>query len=183
VNTDATAWTTEPQLDVYSLEAFNVKGPFSQCRIYTIEKSITATSAQFQVQLPVGPMYRGFMINTQDDGVDVGTILNNFKVISGTTVYADLDDATLWQTEKLRNQVVNTWDTGGEAYDCPKRGTTYNAEEGWYFYDHVTDGYLSESIDTLGFSEFELELDVTKLTGTNKIFIYPLQIIPVRGRK
>lgn len=182
VNSDASGWTTEPYIEIHSLESFLVEGPFSQWRVYTLEKEITATNAQFQITLPVGPMYRGFMMNFTDDSVDVGTILNNFKVKAGTTIYADIPEALLHHIDRLRAGVVRFWDDGGGVYDPLRRGSTYNDLAGWYFYDHVTDGLLTECIDTLGFSEFELELDVTVGSGTTKVFVYPLQVIPIRGQ-
>ena len=178
----ATAWGTEPILEIHSLESFGAKGPFSQWRVYAIEKTIAATAAQFQIQLPVGPMYRGFLMNFTDAGKDANDILNNFKIISGTTVFADIPALMLNELDRLRMSVPRFWDDGGGVYDPLRRGSTYNSLEGWYFYDHVTDGYLSESIDTLGFSEFELELDVAVGAGTTKAFIIPLQIVPVRGK-
>lgn len=180
----ATAFATEPILEVHSLESFGAKGPFSQWRVYAIEKTIAATAAQFQVQLPVGPMYRGFLMNFTDAEKDANDILNNFKIISGTTVFADIPALMLNELDRLRMSIPRFWDDGAAAglYDALRRGSTYNSLEGWYFYDHVTDGYLSESIDTLGFSEFELELDVTVGAGTTKAFIIPLQIVPVRGK-
>ena len=181
----ATAFTIDPVLEVHSLESFGAKGPFSQWRVYAIEKTIAATAAQFQVHLPVGPMYRGFLMNfTEGAGAaiaDTGAILNNFKIVSGTTVFADIPAELLSHGDRLKQSVSRFWDNGGEAYDGLRRGTTFNNLEGWYFYDHVTDGYLSESIDTLGFSEFELELDVTA-GAASRVFIMPLQIIPVRGK-
>jgi len=184
INATATAWATDPVLEVHSLESFGAKGPFSQWRMYAIEKTIAATAAQFQVQLPVGPMYRGFLMNFTDAGKDANDILNNFKLISGTTVFADIPALLLNECDRLRLSCSRFWDDGVAAgvYDHLRRGSTYNSLEGWYFYDHVTDGYLSESIDTLGFSEFELELDVTVGAGTTKAFILPLQIVPVRGK-
>lgn len=184
INGDASAWTTEPTLEVHSLESFNVAGPFSQWRTYVIEKEITANNTQFQVQLPVGPMYRGFLINTTDASKDDGDVLVNFKLKSGTTIFADIPEEILdaidgWERASIRNP----YDAGGGVYDALRRGTTYNNRNGWYWYDHVTDGYLSECIDTLGFSEFELELSVLVGGGTTKIFILPQQVIPVRGAK
>jgi hypothetical protein len=181
VNSAATAWTTEPVVEVHSLESFNVKGPFSQWRIYTIEKEITATNAQFQVQLPVGPMYRGFMFATTDAGVDDADIINNMKIKSGTTIYADIPQDILFQADAIRRGDPRSWDSTAEGYDSLRRGTP-NGLGGWLFYDHVTDGYLTEAIDTLGFSEFELELDVTVGAGTTKLYVSPLQVIPVRGK-
>lgn len=184
MNADASAWTTEPKIEIWSLESFGVDMPFSQFRMFTIEKEITATNSQFQVSLPVGPMYRGFILNTTDAGKDDGDVINNFKIVSGSTVFADIIEEVLDQVDGWqRNSTARFWDGAAGAaavYDPPRRGTTYNLMEGWYFYDHVTDGYLTESIDTLGFSEFNLELDVTVGGGTTKLYVIPLQVVPVR---
>lgn len=174
MNGDCSAWTTEPKLYVSSCESFNVQGPFSQWRLFGIEKEITATNSQFQVHLPVGPMYRGFFLNFTDAGADDGAVLNNFKIVSGTTVFADMSEEFLEHTERIRTRDV---------YDNTRRGTTYNSINGWYYYDHVKDGFNSEAIDTLGFSEFLLELDVTVGAGTTKAIIIPSQIYPVRGQQ
>ena len=189
------AWIAEPTLEVHSLECFNVKGPFSQQRVYNITRQVVAADPQFQVTLPVGPMYRGFIINTtHDDGsgnpIDTPLCLDNFKIVSGTTVYADVPDFVLQQIDGWeRTSIARPYDSGlgvanAGAYDTLRRGDTYNSVNGWYLYDHVTDGYLSESIDTLGFSEFELELNVAiaALTAPIQIHIMPIQVIPVRGR-
>ena len=190
-NVACTGFDVDPVLEVHSLESFGAKGPFSQWRVYAIEKAIAATAAQFQVHLPVGPMYRGFLMNfTEGAGAaiaDTGAILNNFKLISGTTVFADIPASLLNVCDRLKQSVSRFWDdalagaAGLGAYDFLRRGSAFNSLEGWYFYDHVTDGYLSESIDTLGFSEFEMELDVTA-GAASRVFILPLQIIPVRGK-
>lgn len=183
INADASAWTTEPSLEIYGLQSFNVQGPFNQCRIKSIEKTISATSTEFQVILPVGPMYRGFLMNFTDAGADDGTILNNFKITSGSTVFADMPADVLDKVERARHGCPWIHNTGAAVdYLQLRRGTTYNSVLGWYYYDHVTDGFLSEAIDTLGFSEFNLELDVTVGAGTTKAYIYPIQVIPVRGR-
>jgi hypothetical protein len=189
-------WAVEPTIQVHSLECYNVSGPFSQWRVYNIQKEISATNAQFQVILPVGPMYRGFILNTtrlvaiggENVQCDDPAILNNFKMKSGTTIFADVPAAILRQVDSWeRSSIINPLDSqvGGAppvpAYDTLRAGYTANNRGAWYYYDHVTDGYLTESIDTLGFSEFELELDVTVGASTTQINIMPLQIIPVRG--
>lgn len=182
INGSATAWITEPTVEVYTLESFNVSGPFSQWRVFTIEKEITATNSRFQIQLPVGKMFRGFLINTEDGGADQGDVVNNFKLISGTTVFADLSagDDVLHQITRLRNGIARFYDDGAGAYDNLRRGDN-NSLDGWYLYDHVTDGFMTEAIDTLGFSEFIMELDVTVGAGTTKVLVYPFEIVPVRG--
>lgn len=181
INGDATGFTVAPTLTIDSAESFGVEGSFSQSRVFTMEKEITATNSQFQVTLPVGPMYRGFLMNFTDANVDDDAVLNNFKLKSGTTVFADQSDQVLQQGQMIRTGAVRPWDAGAEGYDNVRRGTA-NALTGWYYYDHVMDGFLSEAIDTLGFSEFEIELDVTVGAGTTKAFIIPIQLIPVRGK-
>lgn len=172
VSDDASAWTTEPSLDIYSLEVFGVSGPFSQWRMYPIENTVTASNPNFQIQLPVGPMYRGFLINTVSDGIDVGTILGNVKVKAGTTIFHDLPERIVELSQVLR--------TGLESGVA--RESSDASLDGWYYVDLVTDGYNTEAIDTLGFSEFELELDVTKVGTTDTVHVWPQQIIPIRSQ-
>lgn len=174
VNGDATGWTTEPSLEVYSLESFNppANAAFSQWRIFEIEKTITAATTQFDIDLSVGPLYRGFVLNTVSDDVDVATILNNIKLISGTTVYADL------RAEVLRDEyrVMN-----GIPLDEVARRSTSSSAAGWFVLDMVTDGRLSEGIDSLGLAELKLQLDVAAPGTVDKVRVWPQQIIPVRG--
>lgn len=183
INGDATAWTTNPTLAVHSLESYNVSGPFSQQRVFTIEQTVSATNQQFQVDLPVGPVYRAFMLNFTDADVDSAAILNNFKLVSGSTVFADQPAAVLWETQQLRTNVQRSFPGGATGvYDQDRRSTSA-LRTGWYYYDHVTDGFLSEGIDTLGFSEMTMELDVTVGGGTTKALIYPIQVWPIRDNK
>jgi len=174
----ASAWTTEPTLDVYSLESFNVKGPFNQSRIFPIEETITASNTQHKVRLPVNNMYRGLLINTTDAGVDDGDIINNIKIISGSTVFRDYSEEVL---DALKFRAGLDRGFSGTAYDDYAIGDG-NSIDGWYWLDFVTDGYLTEAIDTLGFSEFEIELDLTVGAGTTKITVMPVQIVPIRGQ-
>jgi hypothetical protein len=172
VNGDASGWEKEPSLQVYSLESFNISGPFSQWRLYPIEDEVTSDNPEFQVNLPVGPMYRGFTIFATDGGALAGDIINNIKLRSGSTVFEDIN-----------SHVANTWFPlrNGCEYNPSMQSDDYD-QAGVYYIDHVTDGYNSEAIDTLGFSEFTLELDVSVGSGTTKVVIYPDQIYPVRGQ-
>lgn len=179
VNSAATAWTTEPTVEVGSLESFGVHGTaFSQWRIWPITQTINATSSDLLVPLPVGPIYRGFLINTTDGGVDSGSILNEMKLVSGTTVFADQKATVLQQVPRMRYGLQREVTSG--AYEADRRSSDSKVE-GWYYYDHVTDGYNSEGIDTLGFSEINLDLDVTLGGGTTGLTVYPMAIYPVRG--
>lgn len=197
IHGDASAWTTEPTLDVHSLESANIKGPFALQTVYSMSKLVTATDSKFQVFLPVNDVYRGFLINATDAGVDEGDILNNVKIKSGTTVFFDAPGAVIqqydgWMHAGIPHPIANMLNTGGSGpvmvtnsyniYNKLQRSDSSN-KAGWYFIDLVTDGYLSDAIDTYGFSEFYLELDVTKGTGTTKLDIIPIQITPVRQKK
>jgi len=169
----ASAFGTAPTLDVYSLESFNPPSnvAFNQWRVWTIEETITAAATEHQIKLPVGHIYRGFLINTYSDDVDVATILNNAKLRSGTTVFADVSEEILKADYVQSNGVA----------PAPGRNATKSSDDGWYMLDLVTDGRLAEGIDTLGFSELELVFDVNAPGTTDKIKIWPQQIIPVRG--
>ena len=179
INGDATGFTTDPQVQLESLESFNIQGPFSQLRWYELEKTIEASNSKFQIQLPVNRVYRGFLLNTTNDvaagantASDVSTVLNNFKFQSGSTVFADRSGVALKQIQDIRYGIQSG----------SRRGTA-NSYDGWYFYDHVSDGMNSEAIDALGFSEIELELDVTKSANTCKVVVVPFELIPVRANE
>ena len=178
LNALADGFVTNPTVKLSSLESFNVKGPFSQFRVWEIEKEVTANNSRFQVQLPVGGIYRGVLINTTDDDNDVATVLQNFKLVSGSTVFADVDGFPFREVEQMRSGFHRPFD--GTKYLDNFIGDANNFE-GWYMYDHVTLGLLSESIDTLGFSEFTLECDVVTGSGNTKLRVIPLEIVPVRG--
>lgn len=182
INSDATGFTTAPTLKVFSLESFGVAGPFAQWRVFEIEKEVTSTTARFQIQLPVGPVYRAFLIRTTDAGVEQNDIMNNLRILSGTTVFHDLPESVIRQSHDIRTGQVRGLDDGAvAAYTEDKRSTESN-RDAWYWVDLVTDGFLSEGIDTLGFSEFELELDVTKGGGTTNVTVWPMQVIPIRAQ-
>jgi len=174
----ATGFTVAPTLDIYSTEVFGIDGPFAQLRQFTIEKEITADNQRFQIDLPVGNMYRGFLINTHDAGVDDGDVINNFKLISGTTVYADLSEEILGAAEPLRTGMFQGF--SGTAFDDLFIGDG-NSLDGWYLHENVMDGLNTEAIDTIGFSEIVLEFDVNVGGGTTKLLVTPFEIVPVRG--
>lgn len=164
-------WNTQPTLYVYSMESFGISGPFSQWRLYPIEKEITSDNPEFQVNLPVNDMFRGFTFYALDGGAMSPDVINNVKLRSGTTIYEDLQADILNEIFPLRNGCDKNPAMQADAFN----------NDAMYRLDHVTDGYMTEAIDTMGFSEFTLEFDVTKGAGTTKLIIYPDQIIPVRG--
>lgn len=189
IHDDATAWTTQPTIDVHSLESAMAKGPFALQTVYNMTKTVTADDSKFQVFLPVGDVYRAFLINSTDAGVDAGDIVNNVKLKSGTTVFYDAPRKVIQQYDGMMHPGIgrpidnplNTAGGGATAYNKLQRSDKSDLD-GWLFVDLVTDGYLSDSIDTLGFSEFYLELDVSVGAGTTKLDIIPFAITPVRSK-
>lgn len=181
---------------------------FSQFRVFKqIDTADFSGGAVNQVpyQLPVGQMYRAFYIHCQaaigtgaatglsvDSPGTAGAVgseggptlrgpLSAIRVKSGTTVFADWD-ANVWQaTYNLQDAVLRTEDTAGvqiEQGGLMGAGSNYNPDA-HYFVDLCTDGFLSESIDTIGMAEIHLEFDT--LAAIPTVNILPMQIIPVRS--
>lgn len=174
INASATGWVTNPTLEVNSDESFGQEGSaFSNWRLFAIKEDITATNPQLQINLPVNAVYRGFTLIMLDGGVESAAILNNFRWKSGTNVFADATAG-----------VLNAEWTDKIGLDRYRADNTFKSVQsvlgGIYHYDHIDDGYLSEAIDTLGYSEHHLELDVTVGAGTTQLIVIPWQIIPVR---
>jgi hypothetical protein len=198
---------TSANLDICSLESFGVKGNFAGSRIYPIQAVVAGANNAFQVQLPVTSMYRGFLINaattsaTPDRGADLPNAITNVQLKSGTNVFRDIPWRILqdWQylrTNSDRQFVQNIdWPTGtyaapasvqantaeftntGSSFLDARLSSNYH-EDGWAYMDLANDGYLMESIDTLGLSELYLEFNVT---APCTITVIPQQIFPNRS--
>jgi hypothetical protein len=173
ISSGASGFSTNPTLDVYSLESFGIEGPFTQWRLYPIEREVVATNPELQVELPVSYMYRGFTIEALVDDAHDSGVVNNLKIRSGSTIFEDVQADIASEIFRLRNSLDKNPQMKSDAFDI----------DAVYRLDHVTDGYMTEAIDTLGFSEFTLEFDVNKLSGTNKLIIYPDQLVPIRGEE
>lgn len=178
INASATGFTTSPTVELASLESFNVTGPFSQWRMFEIEKEVTSTTNRFRIELPVGGVYRNFLISATDAGADDNAVVNNVKLVSGSTVFDNLPADILQDVQHLRQGITRGF--SGTAYDDVFMGDN-NDMEGYYLLDRVTDGFLTEGLDTLGFSELFLEFDVTVGGGTTNLTVIPSEIIPIRG--
>jgi hypothetical protein len=182
VNADATAFTTTPVLNVSSEECFGVSGPFSLARIFKINQQPAGANTQYQVQLPVTAMYRSLLINTTNSaGTTDASAITNVKLLSGTNVFHDLPAPVLHSGYRLQRNIQRDSPSYGAAaglYPPVRRGSTFNSNDYWYILDLVSDGLLSEAIDTVGFSEFILEFNVS---GASQVNILPYQIIPIRA--
>ena len=184
LNASASGFTTDPAMQICSLESFFPNGGSitpANWRIYEIIENVTSANPKQQVKLNTGPIYRGFLINAVSDAVDVSTIISNIKLLSGSTVIFDLPGEVVKQITRLK-MGTGAGQFGGQVYNDLRIGDTNNVE-GWYFIDFATLGKMSEAIDSLGLSELILEFNVAHPGTTDKVYIYPLEIIPVRGGK
>jgi len=176
ITSGSATFSGTPTLKVYSLESFGVEADFAQSRVFKIQESSVAVNDQHEMDIPVGSMYRGFLINTSASGVDAAN-LSNIKLKSGTTVFVDQEAALLRDIANMRHGVFVTFDEVGGLEDNVFVSVDSDIA-GWHYLDLVTDGRLKEALDTLGLAELTLELDVNTQTD---ITVLPLQIIPVRG--
>ncbi len=179
INGDATAWTTNPTLKVYAVESFMKQEVFpSQKRLYQITQDIAANNTKHKVELVTGVGYRGFLLNMDDAGADDPTLINNVKVKSGTTVFYDLDTKIIQELIFQRKGITRGYT--GQVYD-DLRVSDSNDVEGWWFVDLCPARSYTEMIDTAGFSEIHLEIDIEKGGGTTQLKVIPIEIVPIRG--
>ena len=177
-------------LDVISEESFGIEGNFSTCRIYPIQQATPGANANFQIQLPVGPMYRGFLINAADGSgpmaTDLPNAITNVQVKSGTTVFQDIPWAVLrdvarnrlgFAREKVQNVAAPAVVQG--AYLDAQRSARA-IEDATVFLDILTDGYLNEAIDSNGYSELYLEFNCAAACTIN---VMPIQVFRPAPRK
>jgi len=174
----ADAITVNPIIDAYGYESFGIEGPFSQSRLFRIIHTTVAANTAFRVNLPVGHMYHGFLLNTQTTGCDTA-LINNIRLIAGSTVFYDLPGTVCQQWFRRRYGFEQIQDNALGFYE-PNFYSDQNFQAGWYYVDLVGDGYLSEAVDTLGLAELYLELNIA---AASTLEVIPMQIIPVRSGK
>jgi len=177
-------------LDVTSYESFGVELEASDCRMYALQSTLAAANPNLQIQLPVTCMYRGFLINAASTASETGTDqvanITNVKLVSGTTVFRDMPFVPLRSVHRQRlgfgQDLVQNVAAGPAISNATQtylkgRKSGLHDEDAWAFMNLCEDGYLGESIDSLGFSELYLEVSAT-LAGT--ITVIPIQIFPRR---
>ncbi len=161
--TEPTAFTIDSlDVEVHANESIRLDGrdePYSTYKELFIEKTITAASDAFQILLPVGNRYRGFLLETESDGNLVNTILNKMTLKSGTDVY-----------RSKKADVIQ----GENAIDYDLEAQTF---VGLYYIDFTPEGRMVDALDATGLSSLEFELDVSAPGTTDKIRIYPDEII------
>lgn len=175
---------TEATLYVSAIERVGVppNTRFMVNKEFMIRKEVTAASNKFQIDLPVGNMYRSILIKTHSDGDQVDTILpfgltnqNTITLQAGTEVFKHRIAGCL--------QADNRLHAGLEVAERIGSASALNHRlqelvlEGYYLLEFVSDGRLTESLDTSKLSSLKLVLDVANPGTVDFIDVYPVELI------
>lgn len=176
-------------LDVHSIESFGVQGIFTDFQMASSQTIFAGATTEGSIDLVVGPVYRAILINAANGAsslaTDLPNAISNVKIKSGTTVFRDMQFRALqdWQRQRMnmgRENVQNVAATAPITGGFLNRvKSTRQDEDAWALIDLVQDGYLSEAIDTIGYSELKLELNVS---AAATITIIPFKLYPPRKR-
>ena len=177
-------------VQIGTFESFGIDLDATDWNVYPQYATVAAANPKFTVDIPVTAAYRGFLINAaagaSATSADAASAINNIKIKSGTTTFFDLPGA-MWRdwsrqrrgiSRDLVQQVAATAPVTG-AYLNGTRSSNFN-EDAWYWVDLVQDGYMREAIDSLGFSELQLEFDIASACT---LTIFPQQLFPIRGKR
>lgn len=145
------------KLNLETLESIGNQGGMI-AKVFTLEKEVTATSSDFSLSIPVRNAYRGFLIRAEVDGNPSDAVINSLKIASGADTFVFTDWAVLRNDNKLD-------------FDLETMPT------GYAFVDFCPDGYLSEALATQKMANLDIVFDVAKQVGTNKITVYPVELV------
>lgn len=186
INSAATGWTTQPVLEIWQRfvfpppgDATTLRGPFATWMATPLVTPYPAAVKNAQIILPVGDVYRGFMMNTSvgSPAVDTPGILNEFRWKSGSTIYADLTEEVLREQAAMYSGTYDLYLRDGSGRKI-SASTSFNILA-WYLWDHAMSGRLSEGVDTMGFAQMTLENDLTGQANAN-LAVHAQLLIPVR---
>lgn len=171
--TALTEASTVGDLEVYVNEAIRLDGkdePYSAYKELYIEDVIAAASAEHQILLPVGNRYRGFMFESESDGEMVDTILKKITIKSGTDIFFSMDayEGTTYRPAggPLRGDNIREFGLSDETLT------------GYLYVDFCKEGRLVDCLDASRLSSLEAILDVAAPGTTDKVRIYPCEIVP-----
>jgi len=165
-STDATAYTvvgSTCDVEVHVNESIRLDGkdePYATYKELYIEKDVVAAATEFQVLLPVGNRYRGFLIETESDGDMVDTILNKITIKSGTDVFKAI------AREDLQGENALRYDLEAQTF------------VGYAYVDFCTEGRMVDALDATRLSSLEMILDVNNPGAVDKVRVYPCEIVP-----
>jgi hypothetical protein len=132
--------------------------PYAINKMYGIRKVIAATNPKEQIELGVGNFFRGFLIKSIADGLQVNTMINYITLRSGTDVI------------KYKAGHGIRWDNKLEAH-------IETMPDGYYYLEMCKDGHMAKMLDTTNMSSLTLEFDVTHRGTTDIIEVYPIEVV------
>lgn len=166
VDFTSAAIQTTTTLSVQSFEELGaLPGAVSVSKMYTMTRVLSAAAnSNYQVQISVGNLYRGFLVQTNIAGVMADTIIDGFSLESGTEVF-------------------QKWLSNDEVLDYNK--LSFGLETrliGNHYLDFLdSDGFMSEILDTRGMSGLDLILNLAAVAGN--LIIVPNEIIIPQAAK
>lgn len=147
------------RVDIESLEEVSkdVYGG-SAHKIHVLEKEVTASTTEFVIPLNGVTRYRGFLINADVDGNPNNAVINSIQLKDGQNIFRHTKWAHLQDRNKSNHKLAAI-------------------PAGWAFIDMCPDGMLTQALDSAGMNDLKLIFDVTKQGGTNKVRVYPIELI------
>lgn len=185
INSAATAWTTQPTIEVYTNEqsvpldaAGNAILPGFYRRVLKIPQQIAGANAAARFQLNTGPIYRGFILNETSGGNESHSVLTNVKVYSGGTQYLDMGAEPLQQIASQLNRISDDEFALSTGIWIQSSGEVSSKRDlrGWRFVDFANDGYMSEAINTDNIGDLFIEYNVT---GAATINLFTQELLPI----
>lgn len=165
INADASAWTTNPYIEVSYLYRFgNPTLKYAPTVNRMVTQTYSGAATDQDVRLTVNRIYRQLLINVQNSSnVDAGAILTGLDVRSGSTIFRKYTETVLRQQYRTRAGMGHFFEralasgTGGigQPFQSAK-----SALDGWYMIDFADDGYNTECLDTRGLTEAVLRLQI-----------------------
>ncbi len=174
---DGAVTVDDATLYISSLEAVGVPAgtKFMLNKEYQIRSQVNAASTNHQITIPVGNMFRSFILKTHSDGDQVNTILNNIQLKAGTEVFKNRR-AFLLQCDNRVELGLEISEVAGSGGAINHYYLT-NLLEGYYLLEFVKDGRLTESLDTSRLSSLELLLDVNNPGTVDMVDVYPVELV------
>lgn len=176
INTAATAWTTQPNINVYTREQSapvdsngKIILPQFYRRVLKTPNVFAGANPDFPKQLNTGPIYRGIILNITNAGQETHTVLTNVKVSNGATTYIDQEYASLQAKANQDWDIMEFQFAAATGIWTQSNGAVSSKSDplAWAFLDFCEDGYMSEAIDTQAVGDTFVNLNVNGACTVN----------------
>jgi hypothetical protein len=169
-STAPTTWAeVSALLEVFLFEAVNLSAKPLQTNIYKetmIQTVITASQSALTVNLPLGNLYRGFLIEelvgtTVVQGVPTSNIITNIQIVSGTTVF--------YNSDQYQAEFASVF--SGLQLAAPAR------ETGYTYIDLCPEGRIVDGLNSANLPQLQFVMSCTLSGGQDFLNIYPCEIV------